>query len=103
MEQLRTSMVEAVRMIEDTTTLFYQRKNQEGFLVLDAMLNSIIKTVGEIDNYQIQQNITIFDNQIFNVVVAEVMKALEQKDMVLFSDILIYEVIALFEECYNRI
>lgn len=103
MEQLISSMKETVQMIEDTTTLFYQQKNQEGFLALDAMLHSIVNTVGKIENYQALLDEKIFDSEIFSVVLTEAMKALEQKDMVLVSDIMIFEVITMFEECFNRL
>jgi len=103
MVHMKNSIQEAMKVIEETTTLFYQQKNKEGFLRLDSTLNSLMQAVNEIVNYQVDKKVQIIDEQILNVVLTEAMKAIEQKDTILLSDLLIFEVKDMFEECLSKI
>lgn len=102
MENLKNSIKEIIQTIQNTTKLFYQQKNQEGFAALDATLDTLMKGVSDILIYHKGKEELINENML-NVVLTEAMKALEQKDTILLSDILIYEVNDMLEECLSRI
>ena len=103
MEQLKDSIENTIEMVDSTATLFYQQKNQEGLQVLEPVLSNIIDTINRIQNYQMNSDTNGFDHQIFNVVLTEAMKAIEKKDLVLFADILTYEVNDMLLEFINRL
>lgn len=103
MENLKSSIQEGIMAIESNTVLFYQQKPQEGFRQLDTTLSILMDTVNKILKYQSGKEEKIFEDQIFNAVLAEAMKAIEKKDIVLLADILIFEVSELLQESMDRI
>lgn len=100
---LKYSIVEARKVMKQTTYLFYQQKNKEGFQKLDYTLNALLQVVNEIINFQSGNNEKLVEEQILNVVLTEAMKAIEQKDTILLADILTYEIDDMLEECLKRL
>lgn len=103
MEQLKQTITETIQLAEATANLFYQQKNQEGLQVLDAVITNIMNTVTDIMNYQKNTNQVVFEDQIFNLILSEALKAIEKKDMVLFADILVYEVNDVLDGCLHKL
>lgn len=103
MEHLKISIEETIQIIENTARLFYQQRNPEGIRELDKTVNHILHTVEKILDFQNETKDRIFEDQIFNTVLAEAMKAMEQKDMVLFADIMVFEINDIFRECLNKL
>lgn len=103
MDKLRKDIEATMELSENSARLFYQQKPEEGFRVLESVINSIMTTVTNILHYQSEHNVAIFEDQIFNVVLNEAMKAIEQKDMILFADLLVFEVNDILRGCLNRL
>jgi hypothetical protein len=103
MEQLKDNIENALQVVEKTAALFYQQKVQEGYERLDTALQCLIFTMNLIVAYQADRNEEIADEDLMNTALTEAMKAMEQKDIVLLADILIYEVNGLLEESLRRI
>lgn len=103
MEELKVVLEEALQSIEQTTDLFYQQKNDEGYQKLDNTLNILTKAVNKIfENKIAGYNLEIEENQIIQVL-TEAMKAIEVKDTVLFSDILQFELKEIFNTLLKTI
>ena len=82
---------EAIMLIDKTTTLFYQQKNDEGYQLLDKTLNSLMQAVSSVlvqNSYGDQVRI---DENKLNTILGNAMAAIETRDMVLLSDILIFD------------
>lgn len=103
MEQLKISIEKTIQIVENTARLFYQQKNREGYQELDNTVGQIMNTVEQILIYQRETKTRIFEDQILNIVLAEAMNALEKKDLVLFADLLVFEVNDILRECFNKL
>ncbi|MHB8129441.1 MAG: hypothetical protein ACYDEX_10615 [Mobilitalea sp.] len=99
MINLKKIILEAIQAIDNTTILFYQQKNQEGYQSLDQTLNVLIQTTSQIINYKSEDNQIQIDEQELNTVLGNAMTAMEQGDMILLSDILIFDLKSMFNQC----
>lgn len=89
---INNKIEEAIKAIDKTTVLFYQNKNNEGYKQLEDTLDVISSTINEIMVYKQQdeeKNNSEINN--LNVVLMDAMKALENRDTLLFSDIIQYD------------
>jgi len=78
----------AIEDIDELTMLFYQQKNQEGYAKLDDTLTSISNAVDFIGRYPNQVS---YPMEHINEILNAAMASLEKKDVILLSDILLYE------------
>lgn len=101
--QILNSITETMHVTSLTADLFYQQKNKEGFQKLDATLNILMQTLGEIISYQTVHNQKLIEEQILNAVLSEAMAAIEKRDTILLSDLLIFEINQLLGECSAQI
>lgn len=103
MESLKDIIETAIKAIEGNARLFYQQKSQEGFAELDSTLNILMQAINQVLNYQSGKDEKLADEQLLNLILTQAMKAMEDKDIVLLADILVYEINQILEECKNRI
>lgn len=89
MATLKDKIKEVVELIQITTDSFYQQKDNYAYNTLNIMLGKLMNAIDELN--QNSQNIEFDENQ-FNENLRETLKALEDKDTVLLSDLLVYEV-----------
>jgi len=101
--QLANTIKDTIKAIDQNTTLFYQQKNKESYLMLNNTLNVLIQVVGLISVYNSENSEIYIDEEKLNVIFGEAMKAMEKGDMILFSDILVFDLTPLLEECYNKL
>lgn len=99
MDAIKKSVNEALECIEQTTTLFYQQKNKEGYLSLNLTLNTLINTINLILSPELENNEIYIDEQKLNTILANAMKAIELNDTILLSDILIFELKIVLLKC----
>jgi hypothetical protein len=72
--------------------LFYQQKNKEGYESLNETLTILIQTVDLMSKAESENvNLSIDVNQI-NQFLGNAMRALQQKDTILLSDILTFDI-----------
>ena len=91
MEQLKDIIINTKDNIEQVTEMFYQGKNQEGFLKLIDVIDSltcIVNEIEELDKEHKLNNETIVLTSLLN----EATEALINKDTVLLADILKYDI-----------
>lgn len=88
MNNLSEDIEELLQTIDETTDLFYQQKNREGYLKLDSTLAQLMNVIETITHQSNGCNVDM--NQI-NQMLSAAMNALEERDTVLFSDIMQYE------------
>jgi CHAT domain-containing protein len=103
MMNLKNEIYEVLQIIEQTTALFYQQKNKEGYQALDQTLNRLIQTIDTIYRFQIENNQIYIEKNALNTVLEKAMTAIEQGDMILLSDILIFELEHMLLQCYENI
>lgn len=103
MINLKNAIQDALQAIEQTTTLFYQQKNSEGYQQLNQTLNLLMQAVNMIITSKINGNQINIDEQKLNIVLGRAMTAIEQGDTILLSDILVFELKYMLEGCYNRL
>jgi hypothetical protein len=88
MNALEQRIYQTIDSIEETTALFYQQKTEDGYQRLQATLEGII---GSVDQLYTQDNVQANNsNDILNIL-NTAMAALENKDTILLSDILKYD------------
>ena len=98
MVTIKNSIMEAMQQIEQTTTLFYQQKNDEGFQQLEKTLSILMQTVQQLENYKSEGNELPIDTQKLNTILFNALNVMNQKDMIMLSDILIYDLNKALEE-----
>jgi hypothetical protein len=87
---------EIIQSIDATTLLFYQQNNEAGYAQLDQLLVLLMQGFNSILSYKAKGfDIGIEESQINNVL-NEAMKAMQNKDTILLSDILCYDIKGLF-------
>lgn len=84
--------------IEETTSLFYQQRSQDGYNKLEIMLGMLMNVIKDLDIMKSEGVEIGIDESLLIQKLAEAMDALEQKDTILLSDILQYEVVELLEK-----
>lgn len=100
---LKNSIRDVVNAIDQNVTLFYQQKNSESYQLLNNTLNVLVQLVDLISVYNSENSEIYIDEKKLNAIFGEAMKAMENGDMILFSDILVFDLIPLFEGCYNKL
>lgn len=95
--------MEAMQAIEETTTLFYQQKNQEGYQLLNHTLTVLIQVVNEIFTIKQENNTIDIDEQKLNLVLGDAMVAIEQKDTILLSDLLNFDLRIILEKLSKQL
>lgn len=103
MEQLRDDIKDTMQVLKKIAALLYQQKAQEGYAELDAALQCLLLTVSRMAAYQKDKENKIIDEELMNIALNEALKAIEQKDIVLLADILIFELNGLLDESLNHI
>ena len=93
----------AIDRIDENTTLFYQNKVDEGYAKLDETLEIIGITIDDILRYQEESKIERTSEVKLVQILTEAMHALEVKDVLLLSDILLYELKEAFNEIREEI
>lgn len=96
--QYKRVITDASKAIEKNTTLFYQQKQTEGFELLDSTLGLLIQATNVIMESKVEKNEIYKDHEEFNVVLSNAMKAIENRDTILLSDILYFDVKPLLDK-----
>ncbi|MFV0341941.1 MAG: hypothetical protein ACK5JH_03495 [Anaerocolumna sp.] len=81
----------AIIKINTITDLFYQQKNDDGIKLLEKLFEDLIGAIEEVYKIKaIENNKEELEVQ-FNLMLTKAMEHLEKNDMILFADILNYE------------
>lgn len=89
MENLIDLIETSISKIEEATDLFYQHKDHEGYLRLDEIIGQLMELAdGLKDIVNEKPDINV---QEFLEILTEAMNALQERDTVLLSDILQYD------------
>lgn len=100
---MKEQLMEAIQSIHMVTECFYQNKNTEGYQQLENSLIIIDRTVNHI--FQCEQeghHIEIDQSELTNIL-TRAMDALEQGDVLLFSDIFEYDLTEIFEQAMENL
>ena len=98
MVTIKNSIMVAMQQIEQTTTLFYQQKNDEGFQQLEITLSILMQMIQQFENYKSEGNELSIDTQRLNDILISALNVINHKDTILLSDILIYDLNKTLEE-----
>lgn len=88
----------AIDRIDENTKLFYQNKIDEGYAQLDETLRIIGIAIDDILRFQKESKNESASEAKLVQVLTEAMNALEVRDTLLLSDILLYELKEVFNE-----
>lgn len=91
MSIVKKNICEAIEVIDFTSDLFYQQKKEDGLKALNTVLEKLMYAANEIFAEEPSEQ----DQELkeyFNHLLTMTMKALEKNDMILFSDILQFEI-----------
>lgn len=94
MEHLKEQIQNTVRRINEVTELLYQKKNNEAFSRFDDVLLMLASLAEEIFS---ANEVVSEEKASFLKLLKEAMNAMENKDFILLSDILQYDIIELLE------
>lgn len=89
MENLNELIEISITKIEEVTDLFYQHKDHEGYLRLDEIIGHLMKLAEGLK--EIVEEKPDINVQEFLDILTEAMNALEERDTVLLSDIMQYD------------
>ncbi len=92
MEDIKQIIRDAIGLIDETTTYFNQNKVNDGYKRLDKTLVQLDKAMSAVSLYRQEGGLIDIDEDRIVKNLTEAMKALENKDMLLLSDILEYEI-----------
>lgn len=84
-EEITETICEIKEEIQNITTAFYQRKDSEAYESLNIFIEKMIEFMRKLDS------ITNEYTKTMNLILSEVLKALQEKDGVLIADILRYD------------
>lgn len=79
---------DTIDIINKMTELFYQQKNKEAMKIMDNVLNCLVEVSNHVAEREMSQN----GNNIL-AILANSLKAYEEKDYVLLADILRYDMV----------
>lgn len=97
MEVLKEKIQNTIKEIDSVVELFYQQKEQDGYIELEKVVLNIMDTVNQIFSYQQQNPEFLVDEDGLTEALKETLSAMEEKDAILVADVLKYEVIEKFE------
>ncbi|SHL50080.1 hypothetical protein SAMN02745136_05031 [Anaerocolumna jejuensis DSM 15929] len=98
MDDIKECILEAINRIENTCTLLYQNKLEEGNAGICKTIDGIITVVDAVNSYNRDGNRVQYDLLELNRCLVETEKALKVGDFVLYSDILYYDIRSIFLE-----
>jgi hypothetical protein len=97
MKELEIEINDLIKNIDQITIKFYQQHTEDGYLMLNDTLAMIMKVVERLSEYKTNNSEKEIDIAGINQVLSSALYALEEKDTILFSDVLQYELKALLE------
>jgi hypothetical protein len=92
MSNLLMQLYDAVEAIDNTTELFYQQKIDDGYVYLQNTLEKLISINDLLHNYYLINEEAEIEKSNLNLAFNEALGALAEKDMILLSDILQFEI-----------
>lgn len=98
MSELNISLQELLQSIEHTTDLFYQQKIEDGYIQIQNTVNLLYKAINNLYLHTANGNDIGFDGDKIVRLLTDAMNAMEEKDTILLSDILQYELKEEFEK-----
>ena len=91
-----------VTLTEKMTTCFYQQDPKRGFELYDEVLDALLNTMDEL-TYLNSQQVISFDITKMNTKLEKAMTAIMNKDTILFSDIMNFEIVQEVKTYYNTL
>lgn len=92
-----TLIDEIMAQIEQASDFFYQHKDHEGYNVLNGTIGSLLELAEQLKIFVRENQDVDLGEQEFLSVLNEALNALEEKDTVLLSDILQYDLVEQLE------
>lgn len=97
-ELIKNNIVDLCNSLEKLTVLFYQRNNDEGMKELNPILNQIFNVTEELTYLKTQNEKLTIDINKINECLNSALNALQQKDTIMFSDVLRFELMPELED-----
>ena len=92
MNEMKIRIEETISSVDKTTELFYQNQIKSGYENLENTILILSKTIDEIYRYKNQGNMIEVNEEELNEALTQAVNAMEEKDPLLLSDILQYEI-----------
>lgn len=105
MKTIKDDIRELNEQIEELTNCFYQQKIEEGYEKLDNLYPFLLSIIDELNKLNELENKNEFSENLSNILnkLKETMLALENKDIILLSDIMKYELLNEFNNMAEKI
>lgn len=103
MQDLKKTLLAICEEIKETTELFYQQKEHNGYQKLNATLLSVSNGIECLFATLNQDNPPEFDQNEILSILNNAMNAMQEKDTVLLADILQYDLLEQFENVIKQI
>ena len=98
MEDIKTTLQEAILSINNITTCFYQQQENKGYKKLNETINIIEDSINKIVSLNIENDNINIDMHSIIEVLNRAMEAMESQDSILLADILQYEMVEEFQK-----
>lgn len=97
-ETIKNNVINLIENIEEMVICFYQQKKEQGYAKLDETLNLLGNVMDELSYLKKENDKLSFDLDSMNIALNHALVALQEKDTILFSDILNYELLTQLRE-----
>lgn len=98
MAQEKECILQTIRIIQQTTELFYRQKQEEGFQKMQDTVAAITQMVDKLHQYKEEHENFAYDELVVVKSLTEAMDAIEAGDTVLLADILEYDFVEYLQE-----
>lgn len=103
MESIKLDITDLLDITDKTTILFYKQDEKKGFQMLEETVIKLTIAIESILLYKSQVNREIIDEELLNKVLADLTNAIGDRDIILISDILEFEVKKMLQEIMAKV
>lgn len=93
MYNIKKNIWELEKKIEEVTECFYQQRENEGYHNFELVFPDLIRVVDQVALLEKEQKITKAEFDLISTYLSNALQALEEKDVILLSDIMRYDLI----------
>lgn len=97
-ETIKNNVINLIDNIEEMVICFYQQKKEQGYAKLDGTLNLLGNVMDELAYLKRENEKMSINLDGMNIALNHALVALQEKDTILFSDILNYELLPQLRE-----
>lgn len=93
MNDIKEKIEILILKMKEMSDLFYKQQVQEGYILLQSIIEEIMILTNELLAYKSQNNIEEIDINGISITLKDILAAMEKQDTILMADIVLYEMV----------